>query len=214
MLIEFKNIKKYGIIPRGVIHVGMHRGEEYPIYKKEGVKTILFIEANKELAYAWNVVDEDCHVVHAAVSDKVEEVEFHITNNMESSSILELGDHSRIYPNIVNTHSVKMRTVPLKMIHEKIGIGEDKFNIINLDIQGAELKALRGIGDWRYLEVVYTEVNYREMYKGCALESEITEFLREKGFKKVEEADTGCGWGDALYVKCPHRDIKGFDVDI
>ena len=39
------------------------------------------------------------------------------------------------------------------------------------------------------------------MYKGCALEPEITEFLKSKGFKKVEEVNTGCGWGDALYIR-------------
>jgi hypothetical protein len=70
-----------------------------------------------------------------------------------------------------------------------------------LDIQGAELKALKGIVDWRYIDAIFTEINYREMYKGCALEPEITEFLSNKGFVKVEEVDTGCGWGDALYIK-------------
>lgn len=35
----------------------------------------------------------------------------------------------------------------------------------------------------------------------CALVSEIDEFLYGKGFKKIEEIDTGCEWGDALYIK-------------
>jgi FkbM family methyltransferase len=201
MLIEFENIKKYGITPRGVIHVGMHKAEEYPIYKKSGVSSIIFIEANGELVRDFSPNDEDCHVVHAAVSDKVEDVEFNITNNGESSSILELKDHAQIYPGIFNIKTVKMKTTTLDSINRKIGLNEETFNILNLDIQGAELKALKGLGDWRFIEAIFTEVNFREMYKGCGLEPELTNFLKERGFKKVEQVDTGAGWGDALYVK-------------
>jgi FkbM family methyltransferase len=201
MLISFENIKNYGITAHGVIHVGMHRAEEYPIYKKAGVDSILFIEANRDLAHAWKVDDDYCYVVHAAVSDKVEEVEFNITNNGESSSILELGHHSKVYPHIVNVKSVKMKTTTLDTIIEKVGIYDFHWNILNLDIQGAELKAMKGLTSWDNVDAVFTEVNFVEMYKGCALEPELTAFLEEKGFKKVEEVDTGCGWGDALYIK-------------
>jgi len=202
MLIDFKILKeKYGIDAHGVFHVGMHKAEEYPIYKNSGVETIIFVEANRELAHSWKNDDDHCYVVHAAVSDKVEEVEFHITNNGESSSILELGDHSKIYPHIVNVETVKMKTTTIDSINNKLGYNEQAWNVLNLDIQGAELKALKGIGDWRFIDAIFTEINYREMYKGCALEPEVTEFLSKKGFTKVEEVDTGCGWGDALYIK-------------
>lgn len=202
MLIDFTDIiLKYNITPRGVIHVGMHKAEEYPIYKKAGVSSIIFVEANEQLANQFAPDDEDCYIVHAAVSDKVEEVEFNITNNGESSSILELGDHAQIYPSIVNVKSVRMKTTTLDSIYRKIGVNEGTFNILNLDIQGAELKALKGWSDWKCIDAIFTEVNYREMYKGCALESEISEFLNQKGYKKVEEVDTGCGWGDALYIR-------------
>ena len=202
MLIDFKILKaKYGIHAHGVFHVGMHKAEEYSIYKGNGVKTIIFVEANRDLAHAWKNEDDDCYVVHAAVSDKVEEVEFNITNNGASSSILELGDHSKIYPHIVNVGKIKMKTTTIDSINRKLGYNEQAWNVLHLDIQGAELKALRGICDWRFIDAIFTEINYREMYKGCALEPEVSEFLKEKGFEKVEEVDTGCGWGDALYIR-------------
>lgn len=201
MLIDFNILNKYDITPNGVIHVGMHKAEEYPIYKSAGVQSILFVEANRDLAHGWQNDDDDCYVVHTAVSDKVEDVEFHITNNGESSSILELGDHAKIYPHIVNVETVKMKTTTLDKILEKVGIYTFAWNILNLDIQGAELKAMRGLTRWDAIEAVFTEVNYREMYKGCALEPEITSFLADLGLYKVEEVDTGCGWGDALYIR-------------
>jgi FkbM family methyltransferase len=204
MLIDFNIIKNYGIVPRGTIHVGMHKAEEYPIYWKAGVNRVIFVEANEELANSWvdpKSVVMPCHVVHAAVSDKVEKVTFSITNNGESSSILELGDHAQIYPNIVNVKQVEMMTNTLDQILEYLGNPIQEFNILNLDIQGVELKAMKGLTDWSHIEAVFTEVNYREMYKGCALIGEIEEFLCGKGFRKVEEVDTGAGWGDALFVR-------------
>jgi FkbM family methyltransferase len=204
MLIDFNIIKNYGIVPRGTIHVGMHKAEEYPIYWKAGVNRVIFVEANEELANSWvdpKSVVMPCHVVHAAVSDKVEKVTFSITNNGESSSILELADHAQIYPNIVNVKQVEMMTNTLDQILEYLGNPIQEFNILNLDIQGVELKAMKGLTDWSHIEAVFTEVNYREMYKGCALIGEIEEFLCGKGFRKVEEVDTGAGWGDALFVR-------------
>lgn len=201
MLIKFNKLKEYDVIPRGVIHVGMHECEEYPIYRDAGVEDMIFIEANEQLVK--NVINDKprIHIVHAAVSDKIETVTFNITNNGESSSILELGDHAKIYPGIVYTESVEMVTSTLDMIVENVGVPLKTWNVLNLDIQGAELQAMRGFTNWEYVEAVFTEVNYREMYVGCALIEEITEFLADKGFKKVEEVDTGAGWGDALYVR-------------
>ena len=207
MLIEFNKLKQYNVIPKGVIHVGMHKAEEYPIYKENGVDMVIFIEANKKLAHEYAPIDPNVYVVHAAVSDKVENVLFNITNNGESSSILELEDHAYIYPHIVNVETVEMTTTTLDTVLKKARVYTNwddknvKLNILNLDIQGAELKAMQGFSDWESIEAVFTEINYREMYKGCALEPEITEFLKSKGFKKVEEVNTGSGWGDALYIR-------------
>ncbi len=201
MLIDFNSIKKYDIPVKGVIHVGMHKAEEYPIYKESGVETIIFVEANKALVDAYAPIDENCYIVHAAVSDIQEDVEFNITNNYESSSILELGDHAVIYPHIKYVEKVKMTTHTLSKILDRVGLSNKLFNILNLDIQGAELKAMKGLNNWDYIQAVFTEINYKEMYKGCPLVEEIDEYLYNLGFKKVEEVDTGCGWGDALYIK-------------
>lgn len=201
MLIDFNDIQKYGIIPKGVIHVGMHKAEEYPIYKKSGVETMLFIEANKQLVHEYAPNDNNCYIVHAAVSDIEEDIEFNITNNGESSSILELADHAVIYPHITYVDKLKMTTTTLSTIIEKVGLDYELFNILNLDIQGVELKAMKGLKKWDHIHAVFTEVNYREMYKGCSLIEDIDIFLKNLGFDKVNEVDTGCGWGDALYVK-------------
>jgi hypothetical protein len=47
MMIELYDIlSKYGLTPTGIIHVGSHYGQEYPEYKRCGIKNIVFIEHN------------------------------------------------------------------------------------------------------------------------------------------------------------------------
>ena len=206
MLIEFNKLSEYNITPTGVIHVGMHKAEEYPIYKSANVKHICFIEANPKLCdfSSTHIVGNDptTVIINAAISDKIgEDVELKITNNFESSSILNLKDHSKIYPHILEIERVKMKTNTLDQVMKHYKDDAVNFNILNLDIQGVELRAMKGLTDWSNIQAVFTEVNYREMYEGCSLDNDIADFLLDKGFKKVEEVDTGCGWGDALYVK-------------
>ena len=82
----------------------------------------------------------------------------------------------------------------------------DKKNMpsfINLDIQGVELKALKGLGslisDVKY---IYTEVNRLGVYKDCANVRDIDDFLTMQGFRRATTRWQWLeGWGDALYVR-------------
>lgn len=73
-------------------------------------------------------------------------------------------------------------------------------DFLNMDIQGAELKALRGMGDiLKQFKWAYLEVNKAELYKGCALVEDIDLYMLSYGFRRVETSWTGAMWGDALY---------------
>src|SRR6185369_1183963 len=59
-------------------------------------------------------------------------------------------------------------------------------DILKFDIQGNELEALRGAT--RILEtngplLIYLEVLFERLYKNCALFSDISAFLQEKGYE-------------------------------
>ena len=73
---------------------------------------------------------------------------------------------------------------------------------MTLDIQGAELEALTGMGDLlTQVRWIFTEVNRREMYAGIPIVAELDEFLSRKGFRRVVTLWNPAGWGDALYVR-------------
>ena len=61
------------------------------------------------------------------------------------------------------------------------------FNFLNLDIQGAELKALKSMGDYlNNVDYIYTEVNSDYVYEDCALITELDDYLSQFNLKRVE----------------------------
>lgn len=204
MLIDFRKLfPKYGIKPKGVLHVGANVGEEAPVYDEIGIKDVVWIEANPEMIPQLRLnVEKYKHKVISALIGDVEglELNFHISNNAsQSSSILELGTHKIAHPEVNYVKDVVLKMHRIDQFRTCWG----GFDFLNIDLQGAELKALRGMGDlltqfkWAYLEV-----NKEELYKGCALVGEIDTYMLGFGFKRVETKWCGnTGWGDALYIK-------------
>ena len=126
-----------------------------------------------------------------------------------SSSIYELGLHKDYYPHIDYVDSFYADTKLLKDIIYKYNI---HYNFLNLDIQGAELNALKGMENYLHkVEYIYTEVNCDYVYKDCPLIDEIDEYLKKFGFDRVETIwQAGCKWGDALYINRRYTTVTLF----
>ncbi|MEW6696874.1 MAG: FkbM family methyltransferase [Bacillota bacterium] len=198
--------REHSITPRGVIHIGAHEGKELDDYLKMGFQRIFFIEANPEVYQRLqDHIQGSANVLAAnvAVSDFNGTITLHVTNFDQSSSILPLKEHKEVYPAI---QEVSQREVPCRTLDDLLkekGIPPQEYNMLNIDIQGAELKALRGaLNTLASIEAINTEVNFKELYEGCAIIHEIDEFLELQGFQRVK---TTCpnhsSWGDAFYVK-------------
>lgn len=201
MLIPFKDIvRKYGK-PKGILHIGANIGEEADAYYNAGVKTVCWIEANPELLPTLRAnVDKYGHkVIPACVGDMEGfEVVFHVSNNAgQSSSFLELGTHKTQHPEVHYVKDIVMKTRRLDQMSCWGG-----YDFIALDIQGAELKALKGLGDYlKDFKYVYAEVNRKHVYKDCALLPEMDAYLKGFGFKRVAIAPWIGDWTDALWIK-------------
>lgn len=94
------------------------------------------------------------------------------------------------------------QSITVDTFFERNHLDASKYNFWNFDIQGAELMALKGaIKSIQHVKALYLEVNEKELYKKCALISDIDEFLLTYNFKRVLTHMTSHGWGDALYIK-------------
>lgn len=204
MLIGLEQLhKKYHLEVNGVLHVGAHYGEEADIYDKLSYSPVFWVEADSlsipELTK--HVGKRKGHtIVQSVVADEPKLVTFNHANNGQSSSILELGTHAVEHPDVVYTGKCNMLATTIDQL-EDYGLIEQT-NFMNLDIQGAELLALRGgINYLSAVDYIYTEVNKKELYKGCVLLPELDSFLSRLNFERVELKMERHGWGDAFYVR-------------
>ena len=204
MLISLDHlVNKYNIKFTGILHVGMHEAEEIGSYEKYiGRDKILWIEAMSDKVEYCISKFPSILIENAIISDIEEDVTFNVSNNGQSSSILELGLHKNFHPEVHYINSFKSRSKCLENIISKYR-SDIPFNFLNLDIQGVELRALKSLG--KYLEnidYIYTEVNSDYVYEKCDLIGDIDQYLSTFGFKRVETSWFGdCKWGDAFYVK-------------
>lgn len=208
MLIPLSQIvKDFDMHITGILHVGAHTCEELEAYQKELSLTnddIYWVEGQLSLVDAAKQNIPDCKIFHAVVSDVDDEkVSFSVTNNMQSSSILELDEHLKEHPHVFVTHCESVVTTRLDTLLTREKIDMTHVNFLNLDIQGAELLALKGLGSYltKHIRYIYTEVNIKHLYKNCALLSDLDTFLGDAGFRRVTLKMTEHGWGDALYCK-------------
>jgi FkbM family methyltransferase len=142
------------------------------------------------------------NVYNAVITDKDDEnIIFNISNNVQSSSVLEFGTHSKEHPSVVYVKKIRQKSITIDTFFERNNIDASKYNFWNFDIQGAELMALKGATQSiKYAKALYLEVNEKELYQKCGLINEIDDFLSKYNFKRVLTKMTSHGWGDALYI--------------
>jgi FkbM family methyltransferase len=196
--------EEYKIRPNAILHVGAHTCEERSLYM-EGAGCdddhVLWVEAVPRFVESALSLYPSVRIIQAVVSDAEYEVDFIVTNNEESSSMFELKTHKLEHPTVCEVERLKMRTTTL---YDVLSTQSDRraFDFLNLDIQGAELKAIKGLGcRLKQFDYIYTEVNDKELYEGCALLPELQWWLKGEGFSLEKIEMTEHGWGDALFLR-------------
>lgn len=204
MLIPLERmVADYNMRITGILHVGAHTGEEAESYNTCGVSKVVWIEGNPDLipTLRGHVGPYGHQVIQALVSNEHADATFYVTNNYQSSSLLEMGTHLVVSPDVHVMQHMDLHTVRLDWLAERHDFSD--LNFLNMDLQGAELLALEGMGDLlKQFDYIYTEINVDELYLNCARLPQLDSFLSGWSFQRVETAMAGdAGWGDALYVR-------------
>lgn len=203
--------------PRGVIHVGAHQGEEVESYLAWGFRKIVLIEANPELAAGLRrrFGDRPEITVHGfAAADVDGELPLHIhtsrSGSVEPASILELKDFKKYVTTLhtPRTVAVRARRLDSFIAEERIDLAD--YNLLTVDVQGAELQVFAGAGGvLAAMQGVLSEVNVIEMYDGGAVEPQIVEFLAGAGFRRAKatyhelynQHERRSAWGEVLFLR-------------
>ena len=148
-------------------------------------------------------LDENVSCINACIGDfDGKEVIFHESNNeSQSSSYLELGEHLQIHPTVHYVKDIPMKTVRIDTLLRLCDMTD--YNLLNIDIQGSELQALKGMGFMLHnFKYAIIEINKKETYIGGALVDEIDEYMNLFNFVRAETGKLGgdC-WTDGFYIK-------------
>ena len=206
MLISFKQLKqKYDMNISGVIHIGAHFGQEAKDYVDNGITEMVFFEPLSEnlkvleenLSYVAN--DANIMIYPVALGNEEKEVEMYVSNrDRMCSSVLKPKVVLEQYPDITFD---ERETVEMMRLDDT-DLEFDKFNFLNIDVQGYELEVLKGGAKvLEGIDYIYTEINRAEVYENTPHVDELDTYLKPYGFIRVESDWTGDTWGDGLYIK-------------
>ena len=205
MLLNLRYIKPaYKLNIKGILHIGAHTAEERDLYRDLSISNVSWFEGNPE------IFDNLCKIIdnyegnkafNYLLTNEPREYDFYIMNHDQSSSIFPLGLHKKFYPNIKLKKKIRLQGYRLDDVIAKEKINLKNYNMLCLDVQGAELNVLQGVTDrLEKFEYIYTEINTIQLYKFGALMDELDIFLKLYGFDREIWSSTTKGWGDALYI--------------
>lgn len=193
--------EKHGFKPTGILHVGAGMLEEAEQYRDMGVEKVIWVEALPHSEDRFSRANEFGHELYEGTpfSDRQEDVILRVASNLVSSSILPFKRHSEVYSDIVVTKEIPMLAVPAA--DRLRGAFPPEIDTLVLDVQGAELKVLRGMGKLLdQIQRAWLEVNLKEMYAGCVLKPELDDWMAKAGFVNTEFFPVHDEeWGEALY---------------
>lgn len=195
----------------GVVHVGANTGQERELYEANGL-SVIWVEPIPEvfenlLANIRGFKNQ--RALKALVTDVDDkEYEFHVSNNGgESSSILSLGQHKDIWPDVYYKHSITIKSTTLAKLFSVQNIDASNYQALIMDTQGSELLVLKGslpiLDNFKFIK---TEVADFESYEGCCQLSELDAFMVEHGYKefsrrKFAERTEGGSYFNIVYRK-------------
>jgi FkbM family methyltransferase len=187
----------------GVIHLGGHIGQEAKLYSDYG-KRVIWVEGNPETYKELEVNIEKYPNQRAycfLVGDvNRENVKLNVSSNEGQSS--SVFDFSRpgVFRGVTFIGEVRnsMKTLDT-FLSESDAISHDHLVI---DLQGAELMALRGAQKKLNLfNSMFIEISTEYLYKGGSQYDEIANFLKAHGFYPIWNPNPIIGHSNMLFLK-------------
>jgi len=147
-------------------------------------------------------------LIEKAVSDKIGKVKFYPTNpdktitthkngNPGASSLFTVS--SKYPTDVIIQDEIEVESITLKsfLIQNDIkGI-----DLLWMDIQGSELMALLGLGNYLpKVKLIHTEIEFIEMYEGQPLYKDVKRFLNKMNFFLYDFTYISPYFGDAIFL--------------
>ena len=123
-------------------------------------------------------------VLNIAVSNKIGETDFFVSEYDVLSSLMEMKREYEIPFNISSQVKITVKTNTLDNI--SMDFKKDIIDIIKIDVQGAEHLVLNsGLSTLKMTKLLYTEFSYKPMYESSSTFFDLFKILTENNFRMV-----------------------------
>lgn len=190
-----------------VIHIGANKGQEAVLYDNAGIEGYhveahpgYFLEVEKSCSGTkmQKAVQACCFSVSGQT------VEFNVTNNTESSSVLPLGRHALAYPLVEVTEKIQLTTTTVDDLVAGGLLPADP-DMLLLDVQGAEGHVLEGATKLLESDALWgllIESSLDPLYDGgSSFDDVYTRILKPRGYFLKTANFNEHGWTDVLFLK-------------
>jgi len=115
-----------------------------------------------------------------AIADEKGAAEFFVTDREDSSSLLRPGEGQAEAFGVRTKASVK---VNVERLDDRIAFADLPHPILmKIDVQGAELRVLKGCSSLELVDFVYTELSFVDLYEGQPTFTQVAGHLASRGF--------------------------------
>lgn len=205
---------------RGVVHIGANTGQERDLYASRNLP-VIWVEALPDV-FGWlldNIAGYENQLAfnYLLTDEDGKEYDFGVANNEgQSSSIFDFADHKKIWPQVEYESHINLISTRFDTMIEDERIDLGGYDALVMDVQGAELLVLKGMGNlvdnFRYIR---SETADFEIYKGGCQLKDLDEYLIPRGFKRVRSwraagrPDVGYAY-EVLYARSDVVETQNF----
>lgn len=176
------------------LHIGAHVGQEMSEYLKNGVMEGVFVEAFPATFLLLQTNVEDFNRQHGTRYKAIQALltnednktyDFHVfSNHGMSSSIYESNDEEWQWDDVKQKEKVQLQSIRLATLIQQQGWNIEDFDLLVIDVQGAELEVLKGFnGQFQWVKKLEIEVSTVEFYKGGVLFEDLNRYLENQGLR-------------------------------
>ena len=183
--VKISHFTQQGFDIKGVIHVGAHDGEEVQYYQRMGIDNILCFEPIPGIVNLFKETYPDVKIYKMVLGTENKKVNFNITNDGrqgQASSLYEpLLEQYAMTGGVKEVISVEMQRFDTFLSKHKVNPND--YDCVVIDVQGAELDVLIGMGayieNYKYYNI---ECSEQATYLGGATAAQVIDYMDKHGF--------------------------------
>lgn len=167
---------------KGIVYAGANEGQEIPLCKNLTNKVYAFEPIKDDSVWSKLIKhqSEKVECFNVALTDFNGKIDFYTaTNNYQSSSILKPKNHIQEFPNVgfVGKTVVEAR---------RLDSYDFEYDVLIMDVQGAELSVLNGISNFNSLKLVIAEYTTNFLYDNACTFDDVYKKLTNNGLSFYE----------------------------